>query len=331
VSFFSTLASVTVTVLSIMFDNSPIRGPVAERVATKSTTSSSTPLQLATSAATSLVGDGVRRHSDHLEGGPVGDQDGQVTFTLNGQRYTLTRETVKARLRGVGPRAGSKHRVRVNGAWYPVKQAFAVATGVPSGDFISHTARRHLAALGFEVHGEIEHRDRAQRDSVRPIASPPVSSSPAPAASRSAGTDPEAWHREENVQAAVVASLVAGGWRILSVADTASKEHGIDVVATNGQRSVGVEVKGYPSRSYADRARAGEVKRTAPSTQAGHWYAQAVLAAMRLRGKRPDYESVIALPAFARYQNLYTETAASLQVAQIAMWWVSPDGSVTRA
>jgi hypothetical protein len=51
-----------------------------------------------------------------------------------------------------------KHAVRVNGTWFPVMQAFEVAIGVPRAAFISHTARRHLAALGFEVRGQIESR-----------------------------------------------------------------------------------------------------------------------------------------------------------------------------
>jgi hypothetical protein len=70
------------------------------------------------------------------------------------------------------------------------------------------------------------------------------------------------------------------------------------------------------------------VKRTSPSTQAGHWYSQAVLAAMRLRGKEPEWLSVIALPDFPRYREFYAETLGSLAAAQIAVWWVSQDGIV---
>ena len=89
-------------------------------------------------------------------------------------------------------------------------------------------------------------------------------------------------------------------------------------------------MKGYPSRGYADPARAGEVKRTSPSTQAVHWYAQAVLAAMRLRGKESQWRSVIALPDFPRYRDLHAETAGSLAAAQIEVWWVDRAGAVHR-
>lgn len=136
------------------------------------------------------------------------------------------------------------------------------------------------------------------------------------------------WHTESNVQSLLVTSLVNHGWRILSVANTATREHGIDVVAARGDQTVGIEVKGFPSRHYADPARAAQVKRTSPSTQAGHWYSQAVLAAMRLRGKEPTWRSVIALPDFPRYRDLYAETSGSLAAAMIEVWWIDARGQV---
>ena len=135
------------------------------------------------------------------------------------------------------------------------------------------------------------------------------------------------WHTEANVQASLVTALAAEGWRILSVANTATKEHGIDVVATRGDQTVGIEVKGFPSRNYADPARSSEKKRTSPSTQAGHWFSQAVLAAMRLRGKEPSWRSVIALPDFPRYRALYSETVGPLTAAGIEVWWVEASGA----
>lgn len=139
------------------------------------------------------------------------------------------------------------------------------------------------------------------------------------------------WHSELNVQSMVVRHLAIDGWSITSVADTASKAHGVDVVATKDGATVGVEVKGYPSRSYADPGRAHERKPTQPATQARVWYAGALLAAMRLRTKRPDVLSVIAIPEFATYRNLYQDTAASLELCGIAVWFVSEDGAVTPA
>lgn len=251
-----------------------------------------------------------------------------IRFTLNGQCHELTREDVEARLVDVAPDAIRKHPVRVNDTWFPAVQAFEVATGIPRSEFISHTARRHLAALGFEVAGDVEPRTTPLPAGAAPSA--PAAPAARPAAAAPAELGAGEWHTEANVQAALVTALAGEGWRILSVANTATKEHGIDVIASRDRRTVGVEVKGFPSRSYADPARAGEAKRTSPSTQAGHWYSQAVLAAMRLRGKEPSWGSVIALPDFPRYRDLHAETAGSLAAAQIEVWWVDQAGTVHR-
>ena len=246
-----------------------------------------------------------------------------IRFTLNGQRYELAREAVEARLADVPPDAIRKHAVRINDTWYPAVQAFEVATGIPRSEFISHTARRHLDALGFEVAGDVESRTQPPAAS----AVPPAAAAPVAAAPLEVGGE---WHSEANVQAALVTALAGEGWRILSVANTATKEHGIDVIASRDGRTLGVEVKGFPSRNYADPARAGEAKRTSPSTQAGHWYSQAVLAAMRLRGKEPAWGSVIALPDFPRYRDLHADTVGSLTAAQIEVWWIDQAGTVHR-
>lgn len=254
-----------------------------------------------------------------------------IRFALNGQRYELSREDVESRLADVAPDGIRKHAVRVNGTWFPAIQAFEAATRIPRSEFISHNARRHLAALGFEIAGDIDSGTTSTR--VGPALIPPSAPLSATGLRRDVSAPAEhggEWHTETNVQAALVTALAGDGWRILSVANTATKEHGIDVIAARDGQTAGVEVKGYPSRGYADPARAGEVKRTRPSTQAGHWYSQAVLAAMRLRGKEPQWRSVIALPDFPRYRDLHAETAGSLAAAQIEVWWVDQAGAVHR-
>ncbi len=249
-----------------------------------------------------------------------------IRFTLNGQRHELSRDDVESRLADVAPDAIRKHAVMVNGTWFPVIQAFEVATEIPRSEFMSNTARRHLAALGYKIAGDVE-----------PRTAPPVVHSAVTPAAAASPRDPKEpaelageWHTEANVQASLVTALAADGWRILSVANTATKEHGIDVIASRDGQTVGIEVKGFPSRGYANPARANEVKRTSPSTQAGHWYSQAVLAAMRLRGKEPAWRSVIALPDFPRYRDLHAETSGSLAAAQIEVWWVDQGGAVHR-
>nr|WP_200958099.1 hypothetical protein [Nocardioides sp. Soil805] len=185
------------------------------------------------------------------------------------------------------------------------------------------------AADGTEVRASAQQGRTARADDlVEPgpasgsAASPPESAEVTQAANE--------WHAEANVQAVLVTALATDGWRILSVANTATKEHGIDVIAARDGQTVGIEVKGFPSRTYADPARAGEQKRASPSTQAGHWYSQAVLAAMRLRGKEPTWSSVIALPDFPRYRQLHFETAGSLSATGIEVWWIDQSGTLRR-
>lgn len=79
-----------------------------------------------------------------------------MKFRLNGKTVELTADDVRARLRDVEPEPVRQLGVRIDGRVFPVKQAFEAATGVNRREFVSHTARRHLAALGFELAGEIQ-------------------------------------------------------------------------------------------------------------------------------------------------------------------------------
>lgn len=125
------------------------------------------------------------------------------------------------------------------------------------------------------------------------------------------------WPWEGAVQDVFADLLVRHGWEIESLADTAKKTHGVDVLATREQRTLGAEVKGYPSATYADPARAHEVKRTKPTTQARHWYAQGILAALLLRDSQPERESLLVLPDVPRYRGLRDSTLRGLEDAQV--------------
>jgi hypothetical protein len=101
------------------------------------------------------------------------------------------------------------------------------------------------------------------------------------------------WFWEGKVVDAIARALMQDGWTIVSKADTHSKKQGVDIHATRNSRTLLVEAKGYPSTSYRDPRRAGEDKRTHPTNQAQHWYAQALLQVMRLQTKHRD--AVVAL------------------------------------
>jgi hypothetical protein len=74
-----------------------------------------------------------------------------ASFTVSGRRIELTKERVESQLRKIEPDVIRTHAVEINGYMYPVKQAFAAATGLDTLDFNTDQSRRILKALGFRV------------------------------------------------------------------------------------------------------------------------------------------------------------------------------------
>jgi hypothetical protein len=111
-------------------------------------------------------------------------------------------------------------------------------------------------------------------------------------------------------------------------ANTASREHGVDVVAERDGTRLGFEVKGYPSRFYVTGSMKGLKKPTPPKDQAKKWFAHALVPAMRLRTNEPRSLSVMCFPDFSVYRTLHAETASSLRAAGIAVWLVAEGGEL---
>ena len=246
-----------------------------------------------------------------------------MRFTVNGQQFELTTEDVRRELRDVRPAPLHRYAIQIGSALYPIKQAFEVVTGVPRSGFTTQAARRVFAAMGFDVvagSGQLRAEEMPHADGSD-IAGPVTAMPPCEGD----------WHTEARVQAMLIKHLHREGWGIVRSADTARRERGIDIEATRGTETVAVEVKGFPGRNYADPRRAGEKKRTQPSTQAKVWYGGAILAAMIARTQRPGVRVVIAFPDFPRYRELYRQTARQLQRCEIELWWVTREGNVTVA
>jgi hypothetical protein len=90
-----------------------------------------------------------------------------------------------------------------------------------------------------------------------------------------------------------------------------------------------VEVKGWPTKGrYADPARAGEIKRTQPSTQAGHWFSQALLHVMRDLGRHRGDLVAIGLPDWPRVRSLLVDVEQPLRRLGVGVYLVGEDGSV---
>jgi hypothetical protein len=124
------------------------------------------------------------------------------------------------------------------------------------------------------------------------------------------------WFWEGNVQRAVVGHLVDEGWTIESETDTASRARGIDIVATNNQRRLAVEVKGFPATTYARGPKAGQTKPTPPTLQARHWLAEALLTTLLTRTRHADHEIAIALPDVPHYRALLGKRMSLEEIAE---------------
>ncbi len=146
---------------------------------------------------------------------------------------------------------------------------------------------------------------------------------------RKADEPARAWPWEGAVQAVFASVLRERGWEHISLADTATKAPGVDVLAHKGERRLGAEVKAWPSSGYADPRRAAEVKRTQPSTQAGHWFAQALLKALMLRDSHPDHESLVVLPDYPRYRHLADRTRTGRRGAHVHVVLLDSTGQLT--
>ncbi|MCW2671805.1 MAG: hypothetical protein JWP14_394 [Frankiales bacterium] len=155
-----------------------------------------------------------------------------VDFSINGQPFDLDAAAVRRVMHGHSPDPIQQHAVLLGDIEYPVKQVLSMVTGLARTDFTSQTAQRVLARLGFAL--------SAQGAPVKPSRS----------ASTQRGSKQEydtEWAWEGHVQDLFAAFVTTHGWTITSMADTATKAHGVDVLASKGSRLLGAEVKGWPS------------------------------------------------------------------------------------
>jgi hypothetical protein len=126
------------------------------------------------------------------------------------------------------------------------------------------------------------------------------------------------WFWEGHVQDVVIEYLRQESYRIVRFADTASRQPGKDIEAESDAGPLWVTVKGYPKGT----------PRTRPSTQAGHWFKNALFDIVAWRGEDPETELAFALPDFPRYRDLAARVAWLQPVARFSFIWVMEDGTV---
>lgn len=139
------------------------------------------------------------------------------------------------------------------------------------------------------------------------------------------------WRWEGNVQAAVVRHLAGAGWSIRRVADTASRERGVDIEASRDGEYLLVEVKGYPSSTYVRGPKEGQAKTTGAPLQARTYFAGAILSGMLLRNQYADAHVALAFPDVETYRSLAGRTAQPLRAAGLSVWLVEEDGTIAES
>jgi hypothetical protein len=129
------------------------------------------------------------------------------------------------------------------------------------------------------------------------------------------------WYWEGNVQSRVIDFLKSQGYFITRSANTSTHETGKDVEASQDGQVLWVTVKGYPEGT----------SKTHPSTQAGHWFKQALFDVVAWRGESSTADIVMALPDNEndRYRNLAKKVHWLESVAKFSYYWVHEDGSIT--
>jgi Holliday junction resolvase len=157
----------------------------------------------------------------------------------------------------------------------------------------------------------------------------PIAAAEVDEQSAAQSNDGHEWFWEGNIQAALVRHLANDGWRIRRVADTHSREHGVDIEADRGGIMLLVEVKGYPSATYLNGPNEGQKKNFGVGAQARTYFGNAVLTGLLMRSDNVDARVVLVFPALATFQTLARRSAHPLGLAGIEIWLVKENGQVT--
>jgi hypothetical protein len=75
----------------------------------------------------------------------------QFSFTVGGQGFSISRDEIERKLKGVRPESIRQYYVTVNGRDYPVKQAVEVSVGLLRSGFTTQDAIRVLRKFGLPL------------------------------------------------------------------------------------------------------------------------------------------------------------------------------------
>ena len=157
-----------------------------------------------------------------------------------------------------------------------------------------------------------------QDPGFRLVARPVPSAVARPEPTTPASVD-RSWYWEGNVQSVIAGYLAAQGYRLRQVANTSTRETGVDVIAEKAGRELWVTVKGYPQGT----------SKTNPSTQSRHWFSHAVFDVVLYRSRDAEVDIAVGLPdGFTTYLNLASRVGWLKERVPFAFLWVGADGGV---
>ena len=134
-----------------------------------------------------------------------------------------------------------------------------------------------------------------------------------------------AWHCECHVQARVEAELLTKGYSISRLADTHSREHGVDI---NGP-DLKVSVKGFPGKNYVRGPKIGTPKTTSVHSQARQYFSHATLDVVLYRSEHPTALVALGLPRMTTYLELWRKSKPVFKNNSIQAIFVDQTGVIT--
>jgi len=135
---------------------------------------------------------------------------------------------------------------------------------------------------------------------------------------RTVEANDEPWFWEGNIQSFVCQYLKTQKYDIIRSADTKRREAGKDIEAKKNALPCWVTVKGYPKGT----------QKTRPSTQAGHWFKQALFDVISWRWENKNAEIIFALPDYPRYRKLSEKVIWLQPIVRFSIFWVRRDGNI---
>ena len=141
---------------------------------------------------------------------------------------------------------------------------------------------------------------------------------------------PTDWDWEGNLVKTLAEELERQGWREVSRARTALREHGIDLVVERYERTQVIEVKGWPSATHTRGPKRGQKKQWR-STVARNYMGDLVLSALLLRAERAADEVAIAVPAYETFTSLLSRIGPSIKSLGIDAYVIHEGGTVEQS